>query len=229
MREKILDVAEELFAVRGYEAVSTRAVAVRVGVTAAMIHYYFTSKRALFDAVFARRAGVLNRERMLAFDAYEASADQTIEGAINAFLTPMLIKLAAEDPGWHHYLALVGQVGNTHEWGGVVITRSFDSVVERLIELIGKAMPDARPEDLYWGYHFLSGAVLLTFSGTDRIDRLSKGICRHTDIDAILPRMVEFAAAGFRRICTEQSAPTTPLIGSLSFAMGAGPRTVPRS
>lgn len=223
MREKILDVAEELFAIHGYDAVSTRAVAARVDVSAAMIHYYFTSKRALFDAVFARRAGVLNRERMIAFDSYEASVEQTVEGAIAAFLTPMLVKLAADEPGWRHYLALVALVGNTQEWGGAVITRSFDSVVERLIELIGNAMPDARPEDLYWGYHFLSGAVLLTFSGTDRIDRLSHGVCRHFDIDAILPRMVEFAAAGFRRVCTEQLIQATPPNVPPGSAPGAHP------
>jgi hypothetical protein len=88
------------------------------------------------------------------------------------------------------------------------MTQSFDPVVQRLISLVGKAFPDARKEDLYWGYHFLSGALLLTLSETDRIDRLSGGRCRSDDIEAIEPRLVEFAAAGFRRVCQRGTSGT---------------------
>src|SRR6188768_1355841 len=91
LRDRILDGAEELFALRGYEAVSTREVARQAGATPAMIHYYFKTKRALFDAVFARRADILNVERMAGLDAYEAAQGDTVtvEGAIAAFLRPV--------------------------------------------------------------------------------------------------------------------------------------------
>jgi AcrR family transcriptional regulator len=210
LRDRILDVAEKQFALHGYDAVSTRGVAREVGATAAMIHYYFETKRKMFDAVFARRAEVVNRERMDALNAYDASAGTNLsaEGAIAAFLHPVLNKLGSGDDGWRHYLALVAQVGNIHEWGGAVMTQSFDPVVQRLISLVGKALPDARKEDLYWGYHFLSGALLLTLSETDRIDRLSGGRCRSDDIEAIEPRLVEFAAAGFQRVCQRRMSGT---------------------
>lgn len=202
LRERILDEAEMLFAKRGYEAVSTRDVARGVRATSAMIHYYFNTKRELFDAVFARRADIVNADRMQALDAYEAAAGANVEleGAIAAFLRPALGRLEESD-GWRHYLALVAQVGNKHEWGGEVMTRSFDPVIQRLISIIRKALPEAADVDLYWAYHFLSGALLLTLSETDRIDRLSGGQCRSTDIAAIEPRMIAFAAAGFRQVC----------------------------
>ncbi len=202
LRERILDVAEQQFSNHGYDAVSTRAVAKAAGATSAMIHYYFSTKRELFDAVFARRADVINAERMAALDGYDsaAGAHVTVEGALEAFLAPALAKLQ-ESEGWRAYLALVAQVGNKHEWGGEVMTRSFDPVIQRLIAIIRKAMPEAGDVDLYWAYHFLSGALLLTLSETDRIDRLSDGKCRSTDVAAILPRMVQFAAAGFRSVC----------------------------
>lgn len=202
LRDRILDVAEAQFSKHGYDAVSTRAVARAVGATPAMIHYYFNSKRELFDAVFARRADIVNAERMAALNAYEKKAGKkvTVEGAIEAFLRPALAKLR-ESEGWRNYLALVAQVGNKHEWGGEVMTRSFDPVIQRLIDIIRKALPGASEVNLYWGYHFLSGALLLTLSETDRIDRLSKGKCRSTDIAAIEPRMIQFAAAGFRSVC----------------------------
>jgi hypothetical protein len=153
--------------------------------------------------VFARRADVVNRERLDLLDAYEREAGDgvTVEGAITAFLEPVMVKLDEGGPGWRHYLALVAQVGNKHEWGGEVMARSFDPVIQRMVRMIRRALPQAREEDLYWSYHFLSGALLLTLSETDRIDRLSGGKCRSTDIAAIKPRMVAFAAAGFKRIC----------------------------
>ncbi len=208
LRERILDIAEAQFAQHGYDAVSTRLVARDVGATAGMIHYYFNTKRELFDAVFARRAEIVNQDRMQALDAYEAEAGSklSVEGAVAAFLRPVLARLAQGDEGWRHYLALVAQVGHIHEWGGAVMTQSFDPVVKRLIELVGRALPHAREEDLYWGYHFLSGALMLTLSETDRIDRLSGGKCRSTDVAAIEPRLVKFAAAGFRRVCMVTSA-----------------------
>jgi AcrR family transcriptional regulator len=202
VRERILDVAEAQFAKRGFEAVSTRAVAQDAGATAAMIHYYFNSKRALFDAVIARRADVVNRERMETLDAYDRKEKQpTVEGAVEAFMRPVLDKLASDDEGWRHYLALVAQIANTHEWGGEVMTNSFDPVVQRLIDIVGKALPDADPRELYWSYHFFSGALMLTLSETDRVTRLSKGLCNSRDVAAIEPRLIEFAAAGFQRVC----------------------------
>jgi hypothetical protein len=140
---------------------------------------------------------------LAAFDAYETgvAGKPDVEGAIQAFLHPVLEKLKDGDAGWRHYLELVAQVGNKHEWGGEVMTHSFDPVIQRLIGIIRRALPHAGETELYWSYHFLSGALLLTLSETDRIDRLSNGKCRSTDIAAIEPRLVEFAAAGFRKVC----------------------------
>jgi hypothetical protein len=92
-------------------------------------------------------------------------------------------------------------VNNTPEWGGAMMTRHFDVVINRLIELIRKCMPKAADADLYWCYHFLSGALTLSLSQTGRIDRLSEGACASGDMEAILRRMVPFIAAGFRRVC----------------------------
>lgn len=203
LRDAILDVAEEQFARHGFDGVTTRSVASRAGTTSAMIHYYFSTKRALFDAVVVRRADILNQERIDSINAYEREmgSDVTVEGAIAAFLRPVMEKLEHGGPGWRNYLSLIAWVSNMHEWGGEVMTRSFDEVVERLVQVIHRALPDASEEDLYWAYHFLSGALTLTASGTDRINRLSKNVCDSNDIPAIEPRMIAYAAAGFRQVC----------------------------
>ncbi len=77
----------------------------------------------------------------------------------------------------------------------------FDPVVLKLIDLLKKAMPDCPEEDVFWGYHFVSGALLLTLARTGRIDRLSGGLCRSDDFEAIKDRMASFMAAGFKELC----------------------------
>ena len=42
---------------------------------------------------------------------------------------------------------------------------------------------------------------LETLAETGRIDTLSKGLCRSEDIAAVTPRMIAYAAAGFRAVC----------------------------
>ncbi len=50
-RSAILEAARACFAERGLVATTTRAIARRAGVTQPLVHHYFGSKDALFDAV----------------------------------------------------------------------------------------------------------------------------------------------------------------------------------
>ncbi len=202
-RTVILDAAEELFSRHGLHGVSLRQVAARAGVDGALLHYYFDSKRGLFDAVFLRRAEPLNAARVAALDAYEAANGDRVEveGAVRAFLEPVLGVAAAGDRGWLNYFALIAQVSNTPEWGGETTSRFFDPAIHRLLRVLRRAMPGCREEDLYWSYHMLSGALMLTLSESGRLDILSGGLCRSDDMAGAQSHMIAFAAAGFRAAC----------------------------
>ena len=178
-----------------------REVARAAAVDPALVHYYFETKAGLFDAVFQRRAAILNEERLREMDGYaKAAGDRvTVEGCVQAFLEPIWRHSYPNDPHWNNYFRMIALVNNTPEWGGEMMTRHFDPVIQRLIELLRKCMPKARDSDLYWCYHFLSGALTLSLSRTGRIDRLSGGVCASDDMEAILRRMVPFIAAGFPR------------------------------
>jgi len=77
----------------------------------------------------------------------------------------------------------------------------FDPVVLRLIELLKKALPGCAEEDIFWGYHFVTGALMLTLARTGRIDKLSGGRCKSDDFEAVKSRMASFMAAGFVALC----------------------------
>jgi AcrR family transcriptional regulator len=201
--EQILDAAEDLFSRHGLHGTTLKDVAKRVGVHHTLLNYYFADKKALFDAVFARRAVVTSELRMKALDDYEAACGgkPTIEGALHTFLDTDLDLYINGGEGWRNYAKLGAQVANTPEWGADLMDQHFDPVVLRLIALLQKALPEASPEDIFWGYHFVTGALMLTLARTGRIDKLSGGLARSDDFVAVKQRMATFMAAGLRAIC----------------------------
>ena len=203
--EQILDAAEYLFSKHGLYGVTLKDVAKRVGVHHTLLNYYFEDKARLFDAVFARRAVVTSERRMRALDAYEAECGDapTVEGALRAFLDTDLDLYIEGGEGWKNYAALGAQVANTPEWGAELMDEHFDPVVLRLIALLKRALPDCAEADIFWGYHFVTGALMLTLARTGRIDKLSHGVCKSDDFIAVKERMASFMAAGFLRICRQ--------------------------
>ena len=201
--EQILDVGEELFSRHGLHGVTLKDVARDAGVHHTLLNYYFTDKKALFDAVFARRAVVTSETRMRALDEYDAACGgkPTIEGALHAFLDTDLNLYIEGGERWKNYAALGAQVANTPEWGAELMDTHFDPVVLRLIDLLKRALPDCPEQDIFWGYHFVTGSLMLTLARTGRIDKLSHGLCRSDDFRAVKDRMASFMAAGFLSIC----------------------------
>ena len=201
--EQILDNAEYLFSKHGLHGVTLKDVAKRVGVHHTLLNYYFEDKKKLFDTVFARRAVVTSERRMKALDEYDAATGgkPTVEGALHAFLDTDLDLYSEGGDGWKNYGALGALVANTPEWGADLMDEHFDPVVLRLIGLLKKAMPGCSETDIFWGYHFVTGALMVTLARTGRIDKLSGGQCRADDFSAVKARMASFMAAGFHQIC----------------------------
>jgi len=198
-----LDAAEKLFAEKGFHGVTVRAIAREAGGDPALVAYYFGGKRELFDAVLLRRAEALNEIRKAELEACEREAGPggpTVERIIAAFTHPLLDSSANGGPGWKNYFALIAQITNSPEWGGAVMSKYFDPIVRVFLDKLRVALPDCSDEDLFWSYHFLSGALVLTFAETGRIDSLSGGLCRSSDIDSVHERLPAFIAAGFRRM-----------------------------
>lgn len=199
--ELILDVAEYLFSKNGLHGVTLRDVAKQVGIHTTLVHYYFKDKQHLFESVFARRAGVSSAARMAALEAYEAQVGDspTVEGALHAFLDTDLDLYMAGGENWMNYAAFGARVSNTPE-GAALMDVYFDPVVLKLVGILKRALPEYSDEDIFWGYHFVTGALMNTLARTGRIDRLSGGLCHSDDFTAVRERMARFMAAGFHAL-----------------------------
>ena len=200
----IMDASEALFARHGYDGVTLRAVARNAGVDLALISYYFGPKQQLFDTVFQRRAEILNENRLTALAEARTDLEPVpLERIIEAYLRPLEMAQESEDDGWRNYCALLAYVNNSPVWGPVLMNRHFDDAMEPFVQALAVTLPHAERADLYWCYHFMSGAMSLTFANTGRINAMSGGLCRSDDFQTAYDRMIPFVAAGFYRVCGE--------------------------
>lgn len=199
--EQILDAAEMVFARRGHDGGTIQDVAKECEVHTSLIHYYFRNKEALFEAVYRRRADAASERRIAALERYERSAGEhpSLEGALRAFLDTDLDLYSQGGPQWRAYAAICARLGHAPE-GATLVDEQRDPVVLKLIGILKRALPDLSEQDVFWGFHFVTGALLHALSNTGRLDRLSNGLCRSDDFEAIKARMANFMAAGFRAL-----------------------------
>src|SRR5690606_5673533 len=94
-------------------------------------------------------------------------------------------------------------------WGGATMTRYFDPVVQRFIDMMRGLLPGTPDEDLYWCFQLLTGSLTLTLSRTGRIDLLSDGRCNSDDLRAVYARLVPYTAGGFLTACAPAAKPQT--------------------
>lgn len=202
-RDKILDAAEALFAERGYYGVSLREITKRAGVELALPNYHFGRKKNLFRATIERRVSILGRERLEALEMERRAAGSKpipIDRIVHAFVVPFLNRSRTGGRGWKNYARLIAQVANSPNWQDDIIRPQFDGVASEFIAELRRSFPHSPAENIYWGFHFLLGAMILTVAETGRIDALSGGLCRSSDLERIQDAMIPFVTAGFNAL-----------------------------
>ena len=190
-KARILETAEKLFGVSGFESVSLRDITTEAGVNLAAVNYHFQSKDALIDAIIARRIEPINRRRLEMLEATGPSA--TLETILDAFLRPVFeIQIQALIP-------LMGRVMSNPD---MFMDRLFNVHLAPVALRFNKALADALPglpvADIAWRLHFSVGVMTHTLLWGHIMPRMTNGLCSIDDREALLQRTVQFLAAGFR-------------------------------
>ncbi|HSH13484.1 MAG TPA: TetR/AcrR family transcriptional regulator, partial [Desulfurivibrionaceae bacterium] len=172
-KEKVLNVAEELFAQQGYRATSLRAITSAAEVNLAAVNYHFGGKEALVEAVISRRLVTLNDQRaarLLAVRAEAEAAGRRVEtGAVLlAFVEPTLL-FPQSGAGARNFITLVGRaMADPDETARRIFMRLMQPVLQLFAELLAEAQPELPPEVLYWRLNFVIGALSHAMRGIDR-------------------------------------------------------------
>lgn len=196
----ILDAAERLFADHGRDGVTVRMLAEGAQVNATLVHYYFEDLEGVYRAVFKRKSDVINRIRNECMDEYLAACGKkpTIEGAFEVFIRPVFQTMSADPEYWSSYAAIIGLATSSRSQGRDYMREAHDGTVHRFIDLLMQLAPEVPRDEIYWFYHLLSGSLAVTLGQTGRIDGLSRGLCKSTDMMAAVEPMIRVFTAGFR-------------------------------
>ncbi|MFO1079099.1 MAG: TetR/AcrR family transcriptional regulator [Reyranellaceae bacterium] len=197
--DRILDVAEELFGLNGYGGATTRAIARRAKVNLGQLHYYFESKRAIFEAVVARHGrAVTERRRQL---LHEAEARHRGGVVPLPELVDHLVRslLSAETrPGG-------GRAGqqmharlftDPDETASRVRADIYDETNALYVAALRRALPKLPADVLYWRYYFMMGAYVWTLLQPGRLEAISGGACDPADMETAIRQIVPFLCAG---------------------------------
>ena len=198
-RTRILDAAEELFMLHGFEGTSMRQLTTKAGVNLAAVNYHFGSKDALIEAVFRRRLDPMNAGRIAALDELEAGgrplAPDTI---IRAFVGESLRMIEDAKGGGRNFTRLLGRTYSEPSKGlRALIGQMYAPTMERYKSALERALPQMPKDELVWRMHFMFGTLAYTLAATDTVQLIAgcKPEDRH-DARLLEDRLTAFLAAG---------------------------------
>lgn len=201
-KERILDAAEELFAVQGFDASSLRAVTSAAGVNLAAVNYHFGSKEALLAQVLGRRLRPLNERRIAALEEARSRAGggaPSIEAIVRALLAPTFEFLADLGADGVHFVRLAGRALNdpSPNVRGAFLAW-FGDLAKTFHAALAEAMPGLTSRDVSLRLHFIIGAMahVLAWSRHDAGDPVMSMNVREDAPEALREQLIAFCVAG---------------------------------
>ncbi|WP_422013290.1 TetR/AcrR family transcriptional regulator [Reyranella sp.] len=197
--ERILDVAEELFGRVGYGGATTRAIASRARVNVGQLHYYFESKRAIFEAVVARHGKeVTERRRQLLLEAKARYPRGIVplDVLVDALVRPLLMaepRAGGRRASMQMHARLFTDPDDT---ASMVRAGIYDETNALYVDAIRRALPKIPAKTLYWRYYFMMGAYVWTLLQPGRLEAISQGRCDPADMETAIREIVPFVCAG---------------------------------
>ncbi|MDB5970617.1 MAG: TetR/AcrR family transcriptional regulator [Hydrocarboniphaga sp.] len=220
--ERILDAAEQLFALRGYHGVSIREVAALSGTELSLTRYYFGSKDELFRRVVARRAEPVTQAAFRSLTnalAQQPGKALSVETIVRAFVMP-IASLPKIDAGWRNYLKLMIHSDSLSQRPELLkpLREAYEPVFARYLEELLRAGYER--ERACWLMYFIHWMLNHVAFEVYELEKLSGGICNSFDYETRVERMVSFIVGG-----AEAMRQGVPAVAPLRAAVASAAKT----
>ena len=192
-RERILKAAERLFAERGYDATSVRAIVEKARVNQAAINYHFAGKEGLYREVLSTAFRALTENQVA-----HAEEVRTLsrEQALVEFVRRQLQPLAARDEFSRHM--------RIFNWETVRPTAAFRRLLREetapflglAVDLVRRFMPDADQPTLLTAAVWLVGQCSVFVRNREQLAELPSGLALDDAAVDRLARLVSGWAIG---------------------------------
>ncbi len=191
-RTAIITAAERLYAERGFADVTMRDIVAAADVNLAAVNYHFGSKDELIAELFVTRSIATNRERLNELkSAEEAGGGRApIDAVMRALVGPTL--RGCLGPDRQRATAARFMIRTSIEAVPPIrkIRNREISHLRRFAAAMRRSLPNVADADIYWGLHFALAMAHQTIRDSERLIKLSDGLCDLDDVDGIISRVV---------------------------------------
>ncbi|BDR13857.1 TetR/AcrR family transcriptional regulator [Vibrio sp. STUT-A11] len=197
-KEKILNVAEGLFAEYGFNDTSLRTITGRANVNLASVNYHFGDKKTLVRAVLDRYLEALMPSIKTSLIELNTRDDYTMEEVFESLRLPLTTLNDVRPNGTALFMLLLGR-GYTDVQGHLrwFITTRYDEVLKLFNASIMKANPELTEELLFWRLHFTLGTCVFTMASSQALSELADSkFNKEVDIKSVVDLLIPYLSAG---------------------------------
>jgi AcrR family transcriptional regulator len=188
---RILAAAEPMFADEGIKGVSMRRIAAAAGVDLSLVIYHFGTKEKMYRALLERLLTEFNALRTLRLDALLRERPDADVIALFDLMISSWLDLHFWKSVRRARLLLRGFANKDQSLD--IQGNLSDPLILRFIGEVERVAPGFSREEIHWAYHAVTGSLIFFLNGSERIQRLSDGICEadsYSTIRLVLLRMV---------------------------------------
>ncbi|EOW9207448.1 TPA: TetR family transcriptional regulator [Vibrio cholerae] len=197
-KEKILDVAEGLFAEYGFNDTSLRTITSKAGVNLASVNYHFGDKKTLVRAVLNRYLEAFMPEMKQSLERLNKRDDYDMAEVFEALRAPLRSLSELRPNGTSRFMLLIGR-GYTDVQGHLrwFITNRYNDVLTLFTDSVLKANPNLTRETLFWRLHFTLGTCVFTMASSQALAEIAENdFGSKVDPKSVVDQLIPYLAAG---------------------------------
>ncbi|OBT13479.1 TetR family transcriptional regulator [Vibrio sp. UCD-FRSSP16_10] len=197
-KQKIIEVAESLFAENGFKETSLRRITGGANVNLASVNYHFGDKKTLIRAVLDRYLEEFMPQLERELDQVELQSEITMQDVFYTLKSPLFHLNNQSDKGAGRFLLLIGR-GYSDVQGHLrwFITTRYGHVLDKFSQAVCRANPNLDKQTLFWRLHFTLGACVFTMASSEALlDIANSEFETDIDVEEIVEQIVPFLASG---------------------------------
>lgn len=218
-KEKILNVAEELFADHGFSETSLRMITAKAEVNLASVNYHFGSKKTLIQAVFDRFMERFTTDLSSEMDRIDNIAkDLQVIDVLSTLIDPITKLDSLRPDGAGVFMNLLGRAyAETQGHIRRFAMERYAQVLRRFMRLLHTTSPNLQPTEMFWRLHFMLGSFIFTLAGHEALQEISESdFDQKVSIEEIIKRLVPFMSAAFCYDAVDQNAQSSTETSALT-------------
>jgi len=198
LRQRILDVAEELFAEKGFQGTSIREITQRANCNVASVNYHFHGKENLYIEVFRLHMNAIRDQRILAIRKFlsQKQEHRTLEELIQSFATVFLEPFLKEGSGQRLMVLMMRERNDPHLPRHMFVEEIVQTVKSIMKEALLQICPGLSDTAAELCIHSIVGQLVHVIQAQELFEGMDKKAVPVLDLPEAVKHVVRFSVGG---------------------------------